>query len=121
MGFLPTLNHLCTQMKDAHIALYFRYALGSAIVGQLPTLHADTIHFPTDNSTLLLTNVCVPSGLLLTLIACLHGHSSMAQLSHCASSSPSCMFFPLSWRLLSFSLWSEAQETKILPLSLLLS
>jgi hypothetical protein len=61
-----------------------KYALGSTVAGQLPTLHAVRVHFPTDKSQLLLTGYYVPSGVLLTH-ASPHGHVYMVQPSHCSS------------------------------------
>ena len=64
-------SHLLTiyvPRRKTHTQPYiFKYATGSTIAGQLPTLHAVRIHFPMDNSKkLLLTTYSVSSGLLLT-------------------------------------------------------
>ena len=51
MGFLPTLDHLCSWMKKTHSLYIFKYALGSTIAGQLPTLHVVRICLPIDNTS----------------------------------------------------------------------
>jgi hypothetical protein len=62
-GFFPTLDQLCSWMKDTHSLI-----LSSTIAGQLPTLRAVRIYLPINNPKLLITIYYVPSGLLLTPI-----------------------------------------------------
>lgn len=71
--FFPTLDHFCSQMKHTH-SLYFWIALGNTVAGQLSTLHAVRVCFPTDNPELPLTVCYVPSGLLLTQVVIPLGH-----------------------------------------------
>ena len=42
-------------LDKSHSLYHFKYALGSTIAGQLPTLHAVRIYLPVDNPELLLT------------------------------------------------------------------
>lgn len=55
MGFLPALDHLCSQMKDMYI---LKYILDCTIAGS--TLHVARIYFSTESSELLFVNFCVP-------------------------------------------------------------
>jgi hypothetical protein len=56
---------------------------------QLPTLHAVKIYFPTDNSELLLINLCPALNYYLPA----HMATFLCQFSHCSSFSPSRTFF----------------------------
>ena len=82
LGLLPTLDHLCSRMKDTHSLYIFKYALGSTIAGQLPTLHAVRIYFPINNPELLLTIYYARSGQPLTQLGIPLGHILLA-LSPC--------------------------------------
>ena len=82
MGFLPTSDHLCSQMKDTHSLYIFKYSLGSTIFLNNPwTAHPHAAFLAITPNYHLLCFI-VPSELLLAPIGYCTDHIFMVQLTH---------------------------------------